>query len=150
LEGKEETMNGLSVLVMILVLSFAIERLVKAVLFLLSFSVLQGPETIEDPGNRIKAEKRQTLIFFALAGFLGLIVIALYGDIRVLKALGYESKKGLDAFVTGIVLMGGSDFIGKVLDISGIGGATASKAQPIEITGKLVLEGGAGGGRTTV
>jgi len=66
-----------------------------------------------------------------------------------LKALGYDAKKGLDAVVTGIVLMGGSDFIGKLLQMSGVGGATESKAQPIEITGKLVLEGGAGGGRPT-
>ncbi|SRR5713101_2058239 len=143
--------GGMSVLVLILVLSFAIDRLVKAVLFLLSFSILQDPRTIEDPGGRIKAEKRQTLLYFALAGFLGLIVVAFYGDVRVLKALGYEAKKGLDAIVTGIVLMGGSEFIGKLIDLSGVGrGAGESKAQPIEITGKLVLESGARGGGTTV
>jgi prepilin signal peptidase PulO-like enzyme (type II secretory pathway) len=139
------SIGGVSVMVLILVLSFAIDRVVKASLFLLSFvdpwtRRVPDPLTIEDPARRAKAEKKQTLVYFTLAGILGLIVIAIYGDIRVLKALGYEANKILDAVATGIVLTGGSDFVGKLLQISGVGGGTEQKTQPIEITGKLILE----------
>lgn len=139
------SIGGVSVMVLILVLSFAIERVVKALLFLLSFvgpwtQWVPDPLTIEDPMSHAKAEKTQTLVYFTLAGILGLIVVAVYGDIRVIKALGYETNKILDAVATGIILMAGSDFIGKLLQISGIGGGAEPKTQPIEITGKLILE----------
>lgn len=144
-EGAMSSIGGISVLVLILVLSFAIDRVVRAVLFLLSFlhrwtQWVPDPPTIEDPANRTKAEKRQKLVYFAFAGFLGLIVVAVYGDVRVIKALGYDANKVLDTIATGIILMGGSDFISKLLQMSGIGGGTESSPQPIEITGKLILE----------
>lgn len=138
--------GGISTLVLILILSFAIDRVVKAVLFLLSFT---GPWSkrfpdsllLEDPTQRAKAEKQQKLIYYILAGFLGLIVMAIYGNIRVFQALGYQGANVvLDAIATGIILMAGSDVISKVMQISGMGGSSESSSQPIEITGKLILE----------
>lgn len=141
------SIGGVSVLVMILLLSFAIDRVVKAVLFLLSFVApwkrrVPDPLTIEDPVKGAKAEKTQKLVYYAFAGFLGIIVIALYGDVRVLKGLGYDVKKVLDILATGTVLIGGSDFIGKLLQMSGVGSGAESSKQPIEITGKLILDSG--------
>ena len=58
-------------------------------------------------------------------------------------ALGYEQVKPLfDAVATGIILVAGSDFISRLLQISGIGGASSSSSQPLEITGKITLENG--------
>jgi hypothetical protein len=138
--------GGISTLVLILILSFAIDRVVKAVLFLLSFGGLwtkrfPDPLLLEDPTERAKAEKQQKLIYYLFAGFLGLIVVAIYGNVRVFRALGYQAANVvLDAIVTGIILMAGSEVISKVLQISGMGGASESTSQPIEITGKLILE----------
>jgi hypothetical protein len=138
--------GGISTLVLILILSFAIDRVVKAVLFLLSFAGLwmkrfPDPLLLEDPTERAKAEKQQKLIYYLFAGFLGLIVVAIYGNVRVFRALGYQAANVvLDAIVTGIILMAGSEVISKVLQISGMGGASESTSQPIEITGKLILE----------
>jgi hypothetical protein len=138
--------GGISTLVLILILSFAIDRVVKALLFLLSFAGLwtkrfPDPLLLEDPTQRAKAEKQQKLIYYTFAGLLGLIVVAIYGNVRVFQALGYQAANvGLDAIATGIILMAGSDVISKVMQVSGMGGTSESSSQPIEITGKLILE----------
>jgi len=140
------SIGGVSTLVLILILSFAIDRVVKAVLFLLSFLGLWArrfpdPLLLEDPTERAKAEKQQKLIYYILAGFLGLVVVAIYGNVRVFQALGYQAANVvLDSIATGIILMAGSDVISKVMQLSGMGGTSESSSQPIEITGKLILE----------
>src|SRR3989338_4918362 len=96
-------MAGVSVLVLILVLSFAIDRAAKAVLFLSSLfrgpwsRWLPEPQTLDDVDGRGRAEKMQTLAYYVLAG---------------IRALGV---------------------------LAGFGGGEA-KGQPLEITGKLILE----------
>ncbi len=140
------SIGGVGTLVLILVLSFAIERVVKAILFLLSFvgpwtRWVPDPLTLEDATGRTKADRKQKLIYYTFAGFLGLIVVAIYGNVRVFRALGYQAGNVvLDAITTGIILMAGSDFISKLMQMSGIGGGAESSTQPIEITGKLILE----------
>ena len=51
----------------------------------------------------------------------------------------------LDTIVTGLILVGGSDRISAVMKMAGgSGAAEKTEARPIEITGKLVLDEGAG------
>src|SRR5260221_2008212 len=64
--------SGLTVITLILVLSFAIDRIVAASLFLLSFSAAWNrrfpePTLMESPGELFDAEKRRKLIYFLLA-----------------------------------------------------------------------------------
>ncbi len=120
--------GGGSAIAVVVIIAFAIERTVTAVLFLLPFNhtwarYFPDPASIQDPGKRIQAERRQRLIYYSLASLLGLI-IAWVGNVRLLHALGLtDSRVVLDIFVTVLVLV-------------------TSSQQPIEITGKLVLEEG--------
>jgi len=140
------TIGGISTLVLILVLSLAIERVIRAFLFILSFLSFwvrwfPEPYTLKDPVRRLHAERKQKLIYFVLAGILGLVIVTFYGNVRILKALGYVSVNAiLDIIATGIILIAGSDFISKLLQISGVGSDLGSSSQPIEITGRLILE----------
>jgi len=135
-----------NVVVLVFVVSFAIDRLVTGLLFLLSYETswnplarfFRDPRTVEDGLMRIKAEKLATLFYFGLSFVFAVVLLAYFGDIRILKALGYPSS--LDLIVTGIVLMGGADVLGKALETSGVGGKQSSPPRPIEITGKLILE----------
>lgn len=130
----------------ILFVSFAIDCVTKALLFL--FSLFEGPWTrwlpdpltFEDPARRVWAEKRQTLAYYVLAGVLCLGALWGFGNVRLLQNLGYKAHWILDALITGIVLIGGSDLVSKVLQVSGLGGGKEPKSQPLEITGKLILE----------
>jgi len=90
--------SGLTVITLILVLSFAIDRIVAAALFLLSFSAAWNrrfpePTLLESPGERFEAEKRRKLIYFLLAGTLAVGILIFADHVRVLTALGFKSTK---------------------------------------------------------
>lgn len=91
----------------------------------------------------------QKLLYAVLVGLLGIFIVSTSDDVRLIKLLligtGEENPSELlDIIVTTITFIGGSDLIGKLLQLSGINnigaGAAATEAKPIEITGKLVLE----------
>ena len=83
----------------------------------------------------------EDLVYFRLALLFGVGVLAFYGDVRVFRALGVtDIHPILDAVVTGLVLVGGSDLVAKVMGITGLASAEASAPRPIEVTGRLVLD----------
>jgi hypothetical protein len=123
-------LDGVTIITLILIASFAIDRIVTAILFLLSFAGL-APDAA--------TEKKYKLMYFVLAGGFGIGVLAIWGQIRVLKLLGLTADPWLDTFLTGIVLVGGADRIASLIKLPG-GGDPKPAPQPIEITGKLVLE----------
>jgi hypothetical protein len=135
-----------NVIVLILVVSFALDRIVTCLLFLLSYDSRKNPFsrffpdpiTMEGVAQRANAEKRQKLAYVIISSIFSIVIIALYGQIRILAALGHVSV--LDGVVTWIILVGGSDFIGKFLQMSGVTTEETSTSRPVEITGKLILE----------
>lgn len=143
----DETMRleGVTAIAAILILAFAIDRIATGLLFVLSF--IEGwdkrfpdPVTVADPAERVRAEKRKKLIYFVFAALLGLPLLAWYGKVRILNAVGFVSvSPTLDRFLTGLILIGGADRISELLKWGAEkGGVHAS--HPVEVTGKLVLE----------
>lgn len=151
-------MSGVSVLILMMLLSFAIDRVVRAILFLLSFvpfwkRIAPDPRQAENTKAEISAENRQKLIYAIMAVVLGALLAVVYSDIRLIENLrlveslmanNQNTKPILDVIVTVMVLAGGADLLGRLLQISGIGGVGAGvpsgKTEPIEVTGKLILE----------
>jgi len=139
-----------NVLVLIFVVSFVIDRIVTGLLFLLSYDTpwnrlarfFPDPRILEDAKTRVQAEKRQKLAYFIFSFLFAIVVLVYFGEIRILKALGFETP--LDFIVTAVALIAGADVLAKVLEMSGVGGKEAPTPRPIEITGSLVLEEGKG------
>ncbi|MCP4266119.1 MAG: hypothetical protein GY777_11190 [Candidatus Brocadiaceae bacterium] len=142
--------DGISAIVVILIASFAVDRIVTGLLFLLSFikpwnRTFPSPATTKDAFEHDSAVKRKKLIYFAFAGILaGLIVY--YGEIGIFKALSFKDASTImDYIVTGLILMGGSDRIAAVILKSSVTSrAKTSTSEPVEITGKLILTGEGG------
>jgi TctA family transporter len=133
-------MDGLTAVALVLIASFAIDRIVTAVLFLASFAgILREP----GPGDA-HAEKMHKLIYFVLAGVLGVVVLAYFGNVRILRAMGLpDPNPVIDAIVTGLLLMGGAERLSGLIQP----GATEKpdpKPIPIEVTGTLTNEDRAG------
>ena len=89
--------DPVNVLVLILVASFAIDRIVSGLLFLMSFNKawtrrFPDPALIEEGVKRTRAENKQKLIYFTLAGVLGIGLLSGFGNIRILAALGVQPK----------------------------------------------------------
>lgn len=136
--------DGVTAIAMIAIASFAIDRIVTGTLFVLSFAMTSlDPDAIGDPARHRRAERIQRLLYVVLAGLLGILVIASYGNVRVLAALGIETDPLLDIVLTGIILVGGADRIAGVLKAPGAPGVEKPSPQPIQITGRLILEEGA-------
>src|SRR5260370_13825961 len=90
--------SGLTVITLILVLSFAIDRIVAASLFLFSFNDrwnrrFPEPTLLETATERFNAEKRRKLIYFLFASTLAVGILIFADHVRVLTALRFRSTK---------------------------------------------------------
>lgn len=90
--------NPASVIVMILLAAFVIDRIATASLFVLSFSNawtgrFPDPSMVEQPTERRQAARNQKLIYFVLAGILAFAFLLLYKNVGVLGALGFQADE---------------------------------------------------------
>ena len=136
--------DGVSAVAVVLIASFAVDRLVTAILFLLSYH--QGwkrkfPDPAQQPEGepREKAARNRKLAYFCIGAALAIPLIAGFGKIRMLAALGFPTNQYLDILVTGLILIGGSDRVAEMLKLGGSGEAK-SEAKPLNITGRLIIE----------
>ncbi len=164
-------MDGVTAIAVIVIASFAIDRIATGSLFLLSFikpwtRFFPDPATIKDDGGRSKtkaalilpagvqattvrkrdidrptAEKRLKLAYHVLASILGIGVLAGLGKIWIFTAVGFPVPGILDAIVTGLILVAGADRLAAIIKMPGAPGVEKSEPRPIEITGRLILEG---------
>ncbi len=139
--------DGVTAIAMILIASFAIDRIVVGLLFLFSFiprwsRAFPEPSSFADPEARAGAERKRKLIYFVFAGVLAGLFLAGYGQDRILKAAGFSINPILDTILTGLILMGGADRMTEFLKMIGVQNAEKPEAppHPIEITGRVILE----------
>lgn len=144
-------MNATSALVLILVLSFAADRVAKALLFILSLSplfsrVFPEPKLVADGEKRVRAARRGLILYTLVVGTVAGAAVYFFPEIRVIEMLsGPQTHAFIDVVVTVIVVMGGSDLVGRIVQVSGLGEGTAASGpvgrnEPIEISGRLTLE----------
>jgi hypothetical protein len=146
--GAMTRVDGFSAIALVLVVSFAIDRLVRGLLFVLSYSSAWARRFPDPAFNNgpvsAEAERNRRLIYFVLAGSLGMIALGWVGQVRILSALGFTNvNRWLDILVTGLILAGGAERTEQVLKSLGAsGGSTeAASREPIEIRGKLTIDG---------
>ena len=147
-----DRIDGVTALALVLIASFAIDRIVTGSLFLLSFigawdRRFPDPASVKDEVERARAEKKHKLVYFAIAGILGGVVLVWIGNFRILSAVLRSQDKSfpsvnpvLDTIITALLLMGGADRLAQVLKMPGASGGEKSESKPIQITGKLILE----------
>ena len=147
-------MDGVSVVALIAIVAFAIDRAVAALMFGLSFvGIATDLETIADLDERRRAEKKHKLLYFFFAGILAILVLLAQGDLRILAALGvglgapttaalsFLNAELLDTVVTGIALIGGAERIAEIQNMVGKPEEVEKEAPPpIEVTGRLTVE----------
>ena len=137
--------SGLDMIVVLFVVSFALDRVVNGILFVLSWvkpwaRLVPDPRTVEPAEDKVAAERRFKLAYFAVAAALAILAMGIWGNVRLFQGLNQSVPATLDILVTAVILIGGSDFIGKLLQLGGLGSDDAASSRPVEITGKLILE----------
>lgn len=144
----------MSALVLIMVLAFSADRLTKGLMFCLSFipawrKRLPNPELIENKVRRHQIQNLHLVVYTVIVGIVAGAAVLLFEDVRIISMLvGGEPEEVIDILVTLLVIMGGSDLLGRIVQISGIGdtgaaaasGETSPRNKPVEIVGRLTLE----------
>jgi len=138
-------LDGVTLMAMIFLASFAIDRVVTALLFLFSFNDrFPDPDREVDPIAKAKAAKKYKLWYYGLAGIFAILAVADFGKVRILAAIGYppDPNPMLDAILTAITLVGGADRLA-ALKLPGAPAESAeAAAKPLQVTGTLTLEEG--------
>lgn len=142
--------DGVTVVAMILIGSFVIDRLATALLFLLSFFPpwsrrFVDPTLVADSAERNAAERRQKLAYFFFAIAIAIVLVRTYPEILVLSALGIRASAWADRFFTLLALVGGSDRIAAIVGSPGSAKNQKPPESPIRVTGTLTLEDGGSG-----
>jgi hypothetical protein len=136
--------DGVSLLVLFFIASFAIDRTVRALMFLLSFVPFWRRWVPDEGAGDSAAEKRRRLAYMLVTCILAILVLGWFGKVRMLAALGFAQVHWLvDILFTGLLLVGGAERTESLLRAVGAGsGGESGKdaATPIEITGRVVLE----------
>src|SRR5258708_15953880 len=153
--AKEDRMStdGVTLLAVLLIAAFAIERIAAGILFLLTFfHVLSDPELSENAVQRATERRKWALWHFLVSAAMVIVVLFyLGGEYRFLDALGIGGGSGsshlpvwLDRMLLGVVLVGGSEQMSSFLKMVGAPsvGSQASGAQAVEVSGKLTLDDG--------
>ncbi|MEY1557313.1 hypothetical protein AB3Y40_16900 [Yoonia sp. R2331] len=147
-------MNATSALVLIMILAFSADRLTKAIMFVLAFvprwqRYFRDPEIISNRVEKYKMRNRYLIAYTVIVGVIACSAVFWFDDLRILTRLsGNNVDASIDIVVTTLVVMGGSDLVSRLVQISGIGemGAAAASGdrsernKPVEIVGRLVLE----------
>jgi hypothetical protein len=127
----------------ILIASFAMDRIVTGLFFLLSYDPELKP--VLDPQTP-EATRLFRLIYAICTGYLGIVIVAGVMGIRLSKIAGIPLDPAaspamnnlLDVLVTGLLLTGGADRLAEALKL--YGGDAKSNKEPIEVKGRIVLE----------
>ena len=98
----------------VLLASFAIERVVATVAFFMAGDALTS------------REKKGKLALFGVAAILGIVVVWLTG-IRILAVLNFKTDPAVDLLLTWMILVGGADKLGQLLGGGGSGGGGSSQ-----------------------
>jgi hypothetical protein len=136
--------DGISVIALVLIASFAVDRIVRGAFFLLGF-FKRWRRLVPDPADSHTTPtgaRVYQFVYMCFAGLLALVALSFLGNVRVLEALGYtQVDPVIDTLFTGLLIMGGAERTEVILQKLGVGGAAGKPAAtPLEITGKVVLE----------
>jgi len=166
-------MDPMRAIGIILVVSFLLDRIAEGLFFLLDFSPAwrrsyPDPNLLSDRQQQASAQRKRKILYSLVVGLLGTVVVAWYLHIRLLgmtgmippdpapddpsKSFFLQPHALLDILFTGLIFVAGADRLSEALKLLGAPGAqhASSKSgpsQPIEITGKLILEGELGAQR---
>ena len=127
------SIDATTAITIILIASFAIDRLVTLLMLFLPFTKLHGDKDPE------LLKKRERFTYLALAGFFGLL-LGYFGDIRLLAGLGFSTNAPVNAIVTALILTAGSDSISALLKKMGGSSPGEAEPKPLVVHGDLTLK----------
>jgi len=133
-------MEPVNIAVKIAIAAFAIDRTVTVCLFLLSFFWPSLDPGSVDEEDRYEAARTYKLFYYTLASIVAVAVyMFVFKSGGVFAGLGFKPQPMLDALLTILVLLGGSERLGSLLSIPEADKASTSPPPPVQVTGHVML-----------
>ena len=138
-------MGGVSVIAFVLLLSFAIDRVVAGILFALSWSerwrhLCPDPDTLADPHEKAAAQRAHKTAYFIFAALFSVVLLRFVGS-GVLAQMGFRPGN-LDLLLTALIVMGGAERVSAFSNSLQPSSENVVSEPPLHITGTLTLEEG--------
>jgi hypothetical protein len=138
-------MGGVSVIAFVLLLSFAIDRVVAGILFALSWSerwrnLCPDADELADPHEKAAAQQAQKTAYFVFAALFSVVLLRLVGS-GILAQMGFMPGN-LDLFLTALIVMGGAERVSAFSTSLQPSSEQVVSEPPLHITGTLTLEEG--------
>lgn len=143
-------LGPVNVVVLVLFISFAIDRTTTGLIFALSSMLFgqdyfRGSNSENDTKNNKDSEKIYRAVYFLIATLLAITILMFIkidgkhiGIFSILKIEGiYEA---VDIIITGLILVTSSDFLSRLIEKSGAYDKTELEGQTIHVTGNLTLD----------
>lgn len=133
--------DGITVVAMLLLAAFAVDRLASATTFL----AFRPAEKEETPAQKERREWNRKIVYFGVASVIAFVIMIASDKIRLLEAMGMlkEQVTGLDQWVdralTFLVLVGGAERISNLLG-SPISASSREEQAPLQLEGTLVVD----------
>ncbi len=133
--------DGISAAALIALAAFAVDRIVSALLFVLLYLHILPDPKVKTAADQVSAERTYKLVYFIASLILVVVLLQAYPSIRILTAMGRQVDSPLlDAFLTGVVLLGGTERLGEWMKTNGTTDGTHTTEQQIHVTGRLTLD----------
>ncbi len=133
-------MKPVTIVAGIAVAAFVIDRTVTAVLFLLAYVWKQLDPAGVEAAERNEAERSYKLVYFSLVSILAISVYQfVFVKGSVFAALGFQPNRTLDAIVTTLVLVGGSERVAALLKVPEADKPSESPPPPVQVAGSVTL-----------
>ena len=134
------TIEATTAITIILIASFAIDRIVSGLMFLFGAKKVAAVASDASSADTLERQnKRQRLIYVSLAGLSGL-ALGYFGNVRILEGLGFSRDVPINVILTALILTAGSDAISVLLKKMGVGSIGEPEPKPLEVRGHLVLD----------
>lgn len=138
-------MGGVSVIAFVVLLSFAIDRVVAGILFVFSWSsqwrrLCPDPAEVDDPHEKAAAVRAQKTAYFIIAGLFSVVLLRLV-DGGVFSQMGLKPGP-MDLFLSALVLVGGAERVSAFSSAMHPATPAVASEPPLKITGTLTLEEG--------
>jgi hypothetical protein len=133
--------DGITVVAMLLLAAFAVDRLASATTFL----VFRPTGEEETPTKKDRREWNCKVVYFGVASVMALVILIASDKIRLLEAMGMlkEQVAGSDQWVdrglTFLVLVGGAERISNLLG-SRISSSSGEEQPPLKIEGTVLVD----------
>lgn len=133
-------MKPVTIVAGVAITAFVVDRIVTAVLFLLSYFWKQFDPALLEAEERAEAQRTYKLVYFSMATALAVCAYHfVFAKQSVFAVLEFQPNHMLDAIVTTLLIVAGAERVAALLKVPEAEEGAESPPPPIQVAGSVTL-----------